>query len=127
VRRIHKNKTARLIAASMEMGAVAGGAGPGARARIREAGATAGEAFQIADDILDGEKDTETLGKTPGKDARSDKLTFPSVVGVEKSREEAALLVASAGSILTGGPAPADREASSRLLALFTYLVERGA
>ena len=127
VRRIHKNKTARLIAASMEVGAVAGGAGGRHRARIREAGLMAGEAFQITDDILDCEQDGETLGKTPGKDARADKLTFPSVVGVERSREEAQLLIGSAGSILSGGGIAVDREALARLLELFSYLVARGA
>ena len=127
VRRIHKNKTARLIAASMELGALAGGAGSGHRARIREAGLMAGEAFQITDDILDCEQDGETLGKTPGKDARDDKLTFPSVVGVERSREEAQMLIGSAGSILSGGGIAADREALARLLELFSYLVARAA
>ena len=127
VRRIHKNKTARLIAASMEVGAVAGGAGDKTRASIREAGLLAGEAFQITDDILDCEQDGETLGKTPGKDARADKLTFPAVVGVERSREEAALLIGSAGSILSGGGMAADREALSRTVELFAFLVSRGA
>jgi len=127
VRKIHINKTARLIAASMEMGAVAGMAASKVRARVKEAGTVAGEAFQITDDVLDCEMDSETLGKTPGKDALADKLTYPAVVGVEKSREEASLLIASAGSILTGGGVAADREASTRLLALFAYLVERGA
>jgi geranylgeranyl diphosphate synthase type II len=127
VRRIHENKTARLIAASMEMGAVAGGAAAEQRLRVKEAGTAAGQAFQVTDDVLDGEMDTETLGKTSGKDARADKLTFPAVVGVEKSRQEASLLIASAGSILTEGPVGADRDGSSRLLTLFTYLVERGA
>jgi geranylgeranyl diphosphate synthase type II len=127
VRRIHKNKTARLIAASMEVGAVAGGAGDKIRTSIREAGLLAGEAFQIADDILDCEQDGETLGKTPGKDARADKLTFPAVAGVERSREEAARLIGSAGSILSEGGIAADREALSRTLELFAFLVSRGA
>jgi geranylgeranyl diphosphate synthase type II len=127
VRRIHKHKTARLIAASMEIGAVAGGAGRKDRARIQEAGLLAGEAFQITDDVLDGEQDAQTLGKTPGKDARADKLTFPAIEGVERSREEAAMLIGSAGTILSGGGTAVDREALSRMVDLFAYLVSRGA
>jgi geranylgeranyl pyrophosphate synthase len=127
VRRIHANKTARLIAASMEMGAVAGGANAKVRDRIREAGLQAGEAFQIVDDILDCEKDKETLGKTPGKDALADKLTYPAVVGLERSREEAALLIGAARSTLAGGEIAADRQAASKLLNLFIFLVERGS
>jgi geranylgeranyl pyrophosphate synthase len=127
VRRIHTNKTARLIAASMEIGAVAGGAGSKARNRIREAGKQAGEAFQITDDILDCEQDREALGKTPGKDARADKLTYPAVVGLEQAREEAALLVGAARSTLVGGDVVTDRGAAAKLLDLFTFLVERGA
>jgi geranylgeranyl diphosphate synthase type II len=127
VRRIHKNKTARLIAAAVEVGAVAGGVGETARARIREAGLLAGEAFQITDDVLDCREDAETLGKTPGKDARSDKLTFPAVVGVERSREEATLLIGSAASIMTGGGIATDREGAKRVLELFAFIVSRGA
>jgi geranylgeranyl pyrophosphate synthase len=127
VRRIHANKTARLIAAAMEIGAVAGGAGARERARIREAGTRAGEAFQIVDDVLDREKDREELGKTPGKDAAADKLTFPAVVGVEKSREESAQLIVSARTLLGGEGIAADGDVKARMWDLFDFMVERGA
>jgi geranylgeranyl diphosphate synthase type II len=123
VRRIHRNKTARLIAASMEIGAVAGGVDAEARKRVREAGMLAGEAFQVVDDILDCVTDRETLGKTPGKDVAEDKLTFPSVMGIDKAREEAAMLVDSAKSALPDGVG----EGSALLRAMFDFLVERGA
>jgi geranylgeranyl diphosphate synthase type II len=121
VRRIHQNKTARLIAAAMEIGAVAGGAGRDTKDRVREAGTLAGEAFQIVDDILDCEKDRETLGKTPGKDALDDKLTYPSVVGLERARAEAVALTAAAGAALPDG------ENADLLRAMIGFFVERGA
>ena len=127
VRRIHENKTARLIAAAMEIGAVAGGAGPRERARVREAGTRAGEAFQIVDDVLDCEKDRQELGKTPGKDAAADKLTYPALVGLERSRQESSQLVISARTLLGGEEVPVDGEAMSRLWDLFDFMVERGA
>jgi geranylgeranyl diphosphate synthase type II len=149
VGRIHKNKTARLIAAAMEAGAVAGGAGSKAggvrdntrerirevgeagsmaggvrdntRERIREAGMMAGEAFQIVDDVLDCVTDRETLGKTPGKDVQENKLTYPAVVGLEAARVEAAALVAAAKTALPDGTD------SQMIRAMFDFIVERGA
>jgi geranylgeranyl diphosphate synthase type II len=50
-----------------------------------------GLAFQIVDDILDVEESSEALGKTAGKDAEQQKITFPAVYGLEKSREMASI------------------------------------
>ncbi|MCX6907296.1 MAG: polyprenyl synthetase family protein, partial [Verrucomicrobia bacterium] len=52
-------------------------------------------AFQIIDDILDCTATTEQLGKTAGKDAKAKKATYPSLLGLEKSRAEAARWTAS--------------------------------
>ncbi|MGZ4961797.1 MAG: polyprenyl synthetase family protein, partial [Limisphaerales bacterium] len=49
-------------------------------------------AFQVIDDILDVTKTTEELGKTAGKDVAAQKATYPSIVGLEKSRKIAAEL-----------------------------------
>jgi geranylgeranyl diphosphate synthase type II len=123
VERIHTHKTARLIAAAMEVGAVVGGASGEARAALREAGLLAGRAFQIVDDLLDLETDEETLGKTPGKDVKEGKLTYPSVVGVERSRQDARGLVERAGEALaTAGEGPG----AERLRAAVAFVVERG-
>jgi geranylgeranyl diphosphate synthase type II len=123
VKRIHENKTARLIAGAMEIGAVVGGARSEDRERIKSAGTLAGAAFQIADDILDCVKDRDTLGKTPGKDALAEKLTYPSVVGIDRSRAEAAKLSAAAKSELPDG----DDTARHLLSEMIDFLVERGA
>jgi geranylgeranyl diphosphate synthase type II len=103
----------------MECGAVMAGAGAEERERVRRAGEWAGRAFQIIDDVLDVESDGATLGKTPGKDERDGKLTYPSVVGVAASRVEAATLIARADEVFRG-------KASAELLrGLLAFMVER--
>jgi geranylgeranyl diphosphate synthase type II len=119
VERIHRHKTAALIAAAMETGAVVAGASDDARSRVRLAGGQAGEAFQIIDDLLDLDTDRETLGKTPGKDVKAGKLTYPSVVGEEASRERAEGLIAEARRGL------ADAGDTSRLAMLLDFIVSR--
>ncbi|HET6462447.1 MAG TPA: farnesyl diphosphate synthase [Candidatus Krumholzibacteria bacterium] len=86
VNAIHLAKTAMLIAASMELGAITAGRAETDRARVRRAGLDAGLAFQITDDILDLEGAQETLGKTPRKDVDRGKLTLPSVLGIDAAR-----------------------------------------
>ena len=89
----------------MELGAVVAGGGPGDRARFATAGLDAGRAFQIADDLLDAQSDQETLGKTPGKDLKNRKLTYPSVVGVEDARRKAdALILGACGQVAATDP-----------------------
>lgn len=96
VERIHLGKTAALIAASLELGATAAGAGPLDRRRIRAYGEDVGLAFQIADDILDETGDAVTLGKTPGKDTAARKMTFPAAVGLDRAKARAMVLAAKA-------------------------------
>jgi geranylgeranyl diphosphate synthase type II len=96
VERIHRYKTAALVAASMESGAVIAGADPENRQRMHRVGELAGRAFQIVDDVLDIESTAESLGKTPGKDLEEGKLTYPAVAGIEASREQAHALIAEA-------------------------------
>lgn len=116
---IHTHKTAALIGASMEAGAVVAGAGTNERSAVRTAGLLAGRAFQIMDDVLDVETDDAVLGKTAGKDAAQGKLTYPSVVGPEVSRIRAASLVSVAKSALrqAGG--------SCVLESMFDFFVRR--
>ena len=93
---IHINKTARMFAASAEMGAVAGGADEKQRTALTEYGLAIGLGFQVTDDLLDISGQSAHLGKTAGKDAARGKVTYPAVVGVEKSREIAEELAAEA-------------------------------
>ncbi|MEK7414888.1 MAG: polyprenyl synthetase family protein [Planctomycetota bacterium] len=88
--RIHRRKTAALIRASCELGAITAGAQPDVRAALAQYGEALGLAFQIADDVLDATATAQTLGKTPGKDAAQGKLTYVAVHGLAAARSEAA-------------------------------------
>ena len=87
--RIHRLKTGALIRASVTSGGILAGASPGESEALRSFGESLGLAFQIVDDLLDVQGDTQVLGKTAGKDARADKATFPAVWGLEESRRQA--------------------------------------
>ncbi len=93
VRAIHERKTAAMIAGSLMAGGTAAGAPREVVELLERAGKALGLAFQIQDDVLDETADAGTLGKTPGKDRRSGKRTWPAAVGLEKSRARAAGLV----------------------------------
>ena len=84
---IHSHKTGALIAASVASGAILGGATEVQARAIKEYGRGIGLAFQISDDILDVEGDSEQIGKGVGGDARKKKVTYPSVHGLVRSKE----------------------------------------
>jgi geranylgeranyl diphosphate synthase type II len=86
---IHRAKTGALLRASVRMGAIYAGGTPRQIEQLSCFGEHIGLAFQIVDDILDVEESSEALGKTAGKDAQQQKITFPAVYGLEKSREMA--------------------------------------
>jgi geranylgeranyl diphosphate synthase, type II len=83
---IHRAKTGALLRASVRMGAIYAGASCDQLRALSEFGARVGLAFQIVDDVLDVEQPSEALGKTAGKDAKQQKITFPAVYGMERSR-----------------------------------------
>jgi len=89
VRELEERKTGALIAASVEIGAVAAGASPAHRAAYRAYGEAVGLAFQIADDVLDLTATSTELGKTPGKDAKLGKPTYPLLMGIDGAHREA--------------------------------------
>jgi geranylgeranyl diphosphate synthase type II len=86
---IHRAKTGALLRASVRMGAIYAGATPQELAALSEYGERVGLAFQIIDDVLDVEASSEALGKTAGKDEAQQKITFPAVYGLQRSREMA--------------------------------------
>lgn len=86
---IHRAKTGALLRASLRMGAIYAGATQAELAALSEFGERVGLAFQIIDDVLDVEESSEKLGKTAGKDAAQQKITFPAVYGLERSRQMA--------------------------------------
>ena len=86
---IHYHKTAALIEAALLVGAMLAKASEKDMEIIRNYGRSIGLAFQIVDDILDIVSTTEELGKDAGSDIEKGKATYPSIVGLEKSRERA--------------------------------------
>ncbi len=92
VTRLQRMKTGALIAFACESGAVAGRANHSATHALNAYAHDLGLAFQIADDLLDLEGDSEELGKTAGKDVASGKATFVAILGVERARAQAKLL-----------------------------------
>jgi len=117
---IHLSKTAALITASVVTGGMYRSADPPSVESLRRFGRAIGLAFQIVDDVLDVTQSSEQLGKTAGKDAKSEKATYPMLFGLEASRERAAALLEEANQALENlGPR---RET---LRALARYLIER--
>lgn len=85
---IHRLKTGALIRYALTAGSAVAGASEVQLEGIHKFGEILGLAFQIADDLLDVTGDSETLGKTPGKDEKCDKATWIKVFGVEGAREK---------------------------------------
>jgi geranylgeranyl pyrophosphate synthase len=83
---IHRLKTGALIRAAARCGAIIGGANESELGAITSYGSYLGLLFQITDDFLDVTATAEDLGKTPGKDARSNKATYPALHGMEETR-----------------------------------------
>ena len=83
---IMRRKTASLIRASLESGAIVGGGSKSQIDTLGLFGEKLGVAFQIRDDLLDHEGDSMELGKSVGKDLGRGKATYPATIGMEKSR-----------------------------------------
>ncbi|HEX8144010.1 MAG TPA: farnesyl diphosphate synthase [Pyrinomonadaceae bacterium] len=84
--RIHHHKTGALIRAAVRSGARIAGASADEMEAVTVYGAQLGLLFQITDDLLDVTATAEDLGKTPGKDERARKATYPALYGIEASR-----------------------------------------
>lgn len=83
---MHIHKTGELIRASVVLGARCGRCAPATLAPLDRFARCAGLAFQVVDDVLDAESDSQTLGKTAGKDASQNKATYVSLMGVSRAR-----------------------------------------
>jgi geranylgeranyl diphosphate synthase type II len=97
---IHSHKTSALITASVRIGGILSNSGDEILSRLTHYGAAVGLAFQIIDDILDVEGETELLGKTAGSDKRKNKMTYPALYGIDQSMKKAEGLVNSAVNVL---------------------------
>ena len=118
---IHTHKTAKLLEVSVATGALLGGANPRDVKQCETFANDIGIAFQVADDILDVTATSEALGKTAGKDLAVAKTTYPSLVGLEKSKEIANQLIDEAKAQLS----TYDMNKAAPLYALAEYIKNR--
>jgi geranylgeranyl diphosphate synthase type II len=117
---IHTRKTAALISASVVSGAILAGAVEDQVKALTSYGKDIGLAFQVSDDILDIEGDSRELGKNVGSDTRQEKITYPAVLGLKRSKEIQKELVERAIEFL----APFDRRAEP-LRHMARYIIVR--
>jgi farnesyl diphosphate synthase len=122
VEELQAMKTGALLRYACVAGAILGGADAHRRAALDRFGATVGEAFQIADDLLDVEGDAATVGKATHKDAGAHKATAVAILGVAKARERLFGLIEEAEAALA--PFGAD---GALLKAAARFVAERQA
>ncbi len=117
---IHEAKTAALLSSSIRLGAMSANASPEKLEALTDFGRNLGLAFQVIDDILDCTQTSEKLGKSAGKDVAAQKATYPSVLGLDASREVAHRLTkASLNALEIFG------EDGATLRAIADYLLQR--
>lgn len=117
--RLHGMKTGALLTASLEIGAIAAGAGDGVLAAVGRFGSNVGLAFQVMDDVLDATASAEVLGKRPS-DSEHGKFTYVQLLGVDGARSRAHELVGRATAALDAAGL-----AAPRLRRLARLVIER--
>ncbi len=117
---IHLHKTAALIAASVRLGPILANSREDELRSLTKYGESIGLAFQIIDDILDIEGNTEELGKPVGSDEKMKKLTYPALYGIKTSRQKAENLISEAVDALKIFSSEADP-----LKEIARYLIKR--
>jgi farnesyl diphosphate synthase len=118
--RLQQLKTGALIGFCLDAGAIMGRVGEPVRLKLRGYARDLGLAFQIADDLLDVEGSSAKTGKAVQKDAAAGKSTFVSLLGVERARTQAAMLIDQAIDHLHGFGPEADL-----LRAIARFAIER--
>ncbi|HZR16514.1 MAG TPA: polyprenyl synthetase family protein, partial [Verrucomicrobiae bacterium] len=117
---IHERKTSALLCCSARLGGMSANCTAAQLRALTDFGYHVGLAFQVIDDILDVTQTSEQLGKTAGKDTKAQKATYPSIVGLEKSRQIAKILTDRAFAALK-----VFRGKAVALEALAAYLLQR--
>jgi farnesyl diphosphate synthase len=118
VRTLQSMKTGALLQFACLSGALLGEADRNARAALERYGSAIGEAFQLADDLLDIDGDAATVGKATGKDAAAHKATFVSLLGIDGARARLKALVGKAEkAIASFGEDAAILKAAARFIA----------
>ena len=96
LKQMHAMKTGALLSCAVELGGIAAGLNPIQMAHLQDYSQALGLAFQIVDDLLDATADSQTLGKTAGKDAINDKPTYVTLMGLDYAQKTAKELQATA-------------------------------
>lgn len=118
--RVHKLKTGALLKSAITMGALAGNATNTEISALARYAESIGLAFQVQDDILDIEGDTQTLGKPQGSDLEANKATYPALLGLQDAKDKAHDLVNQAIAALSEIDAD-----TGRLKAIAEYIIAR--
>lgn len=108
LRQTHRHKTGALLRASIRMGAIAGGASEEQLVKLSTYADAIGLMFQAVDDLLDVTQSAEKMGKATGKDAEQGKLTYPSLLGIDGTKNEIDKLLTQSLDALSGFEAKAD-------------------
>lgn len=119
---IHGLKTGALIVAAARCGAIIADADELELESISDYAARLGLLFQITDDLLDVTATAQELGKTPGKDARAKKATYPALYGIESARRQAIEIHEQTCAALTFVKRP-----THLLAAIADYILQRNA
>ncbi len=117
---IHSRKTAAIITVSVRSGGMLANCSDNELFNLTRYGENVGLAFQVIDDILDVEGETEVIGKSKGSDEKKKKMTYPRLYGIEKSREKAKELINGAVNALE-----IFNEKAEPLRAIARYILER--
>ena len=121
IRQLQAMKTGALLLFAVEAGGILGRANAATQSALKSYGRAVGAAFQIADDILDVEADTATLGKEAGKDADRGKGTLVQLLGLDAAKAERDRLARTALEALGNFGTDADM-----LRAIAHFIVKRG-
>ena len=118
---IHQLKTGKLIECSVLFGQINNNLSKDQLKNFNNFSSKLGLAFQIVDDVLDVTESTEILGKTNNSDLKNNKLTYVSLVGIEKAKKRAGQLIESAIEDLSMN----NMQKTDKLVSIASYLIER--
>ena len=107
LKQMHAMKTGALLSCAVELGGIAANLNPAQMAYLEQYSKSLGLAFQIVDDVLDATVDSQTLGKTAGKDAAANKPTYVTLMGLDYAQKQAKELQETAIASLDSFGAPA--------------------
>ncbi|OWS69619.1 polyprenyl synthetase family protein [Polynucleobacter campilacus] len=108
LKQMHAMKTGALLSCAVELGGIAAHLNPTQMAQLQKYSTALGLAFQIVDDVLDATADSQTLGKTAGKDAAANKPTYVTLMGLDYAQQQAKELQEAAIASLTDFGSKAD-------------------